>query len=173
MKSYDGFMLETKSTVDMDISVARTERARILAKDSWSTGDVGLLLGFSPVTISRMWRSGQLKGHFVPRSKFLRFHPPDVIRFAKQNGIELGPLQSSTAYVGDHPPSTGERLKVFQSTFDLGLAYDEIAPHRVIVERNGDGDPQKIIDAIVSGLRSRHMQLPEFEVVEAPKTKDT
>ena len=62
-------------------------------KSVFSTGEVAKICGVAPLTVSKWFDLGLIRGYRIPGSSHRRIPRVHLIRFLKENGMPLGELE--------------------------------------------------------------------------------
>ena len=116
-------------------------------KKVYTTGEIARLCNVAPRTASKWVDCGRLKGYRIPVSRDRRVPRDCLIRFMKENGIALGPLEAGTEPVimlAGVPDAVADRfakadvagweVRRVADAFDLGVAAVGHAPDCVVLD---------------------------------------
>jgi excisionase family DNA binding protein len=116
-------------------------------KHVFTTGEAARLCRLSQSTIIRCFDSGQLKGFYVPGSRFRRIAREELLRFMRDNGIPTNQLDAGPRrlLLVDHETARRDEIgmlfrrdqrfevHVARDSFDAGLLVQELLPQAVLV----------------------------------------
>jgi excisionase family DNA binding protein len=74
-----------------------------LTKQSYTTGDVAKLFGVASRTVTKWFDQGHLKGWRIPGSRDRRINRSEVIRFAKQHGMDIDQIKTRVVVATQDP----------------------------------------------------------------------
>lgn len=128
-------------------------------KTVFSTGEAAMLCNVSQQTIIRCFDSGRLQGFRVPGSKFRRIPREELIRFMRENGIPLAPIEGAVRRVLciHHEPSPlaslnhgiGDKLRLDIRTttnaYDAGLLTVRFRPHLILLDDRVESVPLPLV----------------------------
>ncbi len=115
----------------------------------FTTGQVAKICKVAPITVSRWFDSGRLKGYRIPYSQDRRIPREYLIKFLKEQGMPLGDLEddgmAKVLIVAQDkvlienlkrkmPVERSFRVAVASSGFDAGIQAESFHPDCVIVD---------------------------------------
>ena len=122
--------------------------ANLRHKSVFTTGEAADICGLSQQTIIRCFDSGQLDGFRVPGSKFRRIPRDKLIKFMRDNGIPLSPLESDKikVLVVDDDPTVVEMFvdalgadgrfdtRTAMTGFEAGVEANRFRPDLIVLD---------------------------------------
>ena len=122
--------------------------ANLRHKSVFTTGEAADICGLSQQTIIRCFDSGQLDGFRVPGSKFRRIPRDKLIKFMRDNGIPLSPLESDKikVLVVDDDPTIVEMFvdalgadgrfdtRTAMTGFEAGVEANRFRPDLIVLD---------------------------------------
>ena len=115
----------------------------------YTTGEVSRICKVATTTVNKWFDSGQLPGFRVPGSRHRRIPQPSLVKFLRDHGVPLGPLEDALGVTvllvsqdrdlvkgleANLRPEMGLRLVVTASGFEAGIQAENVAPDCVIVD---------------------------------------
>ena len=115
----------------------------------YTTGEVSKICKVATTTVNKWFDSGRLQGFRVPGSRHRRIPQTSLIKFLRDHGVPLGPLEDTwrsnvllvtrdrelaKGLEANLPPEAGVRLVVTSSGFEAGIQAENVPPDCVIID---------------------------------------